>query len=40
MLLHNENITDSVKLSVLNTNKFKASVISFTIILPLTKKII
>ncbi len=38
MLLHNENITDSVKLSVLNTNKFKASVISFTIILPLTKK--
>ena len=38
MLLHNENITDSIKLSVLNTNKFKASVISFTIILPLTKK--
>ena len=38
MLLHKENITDCVKLSTLKTNKFKSSVISFTITMPLTKK--
>ena len=38
MHLHKEKITDCVSLSVLKTNKFKASVISFSITMPLTKE--
>lgn len=37
MIINNENLTDCVKLSSLKTDKFKASVISFTIYLPLSK---
>ena len=38
MHLHKEKITDCVSLSVLKINKFKASVISFSITMPLTKE--
>ena len=37
MLLNREKITDCVELSTLMTDKFKASVISFSITLPMTK---
>ena len=37
MLLNREKITDCVELSTLITDKFKASVISFSITLPMTK---
>ena len=37
MLLHKEKITDFAELSTLNTDKFKSSVISFSMTLPLTK---
>lgn len=38
MLLNKEKITDCVMLSTLKTNKFKASVISFSITMPITKE--
>ena len=38
MLLHKEKITDCVTLSTLKTDKFKSSVMSFSITLPITKK--
>ena len=38
MHLHTENITDCVRLSALQTDKFKSSVISFSITIPLTKE--
>ena len=37
MLLHKEKIFDSIELSTVSTNKFKASVISFSMTLPLTR---
>ena len=38
MFLHKEKITDCVSLSTLKTDKFKSSVISFSITLPMTKE--
>ena len=38
MLLNKEKITDCVTLSTLQTDKFKSSVISFSLTLPMTKK--
>lgn len=38
MLLNKEKITDCVSLSALQTDKFKSSVISFSITLPMTKE--
>ena len=37
MLLHKEKIFDSIELSMISTNKFKASVISFSMTLPLKR---
>ena len=37
MLLHKEKIFDSIELSTVSTNKFKASVISFSMTLPLKR---
>lgn len=37
MLLHKEKIFDSIELSIISTNKFKASVISFSMTLPLKR---
>lgn len=38
MLLHKEKISDSIEFSMISTDKFKASVISFSITLPLMRE--